>query len=91
MRFYNKKEPIFKDFEFFENRFFLFTKYNICAEKSLTRFGTGDPSPTILHAFYAINLCIKRADIESAPTEFRRFAANMRGKIITHYALSITH
>ena len=62
--FHNKKEPVFKDFEFFENRFFLFAKYNICTEKSLTRFGTGDPSPTNLYAFYAINLCIKHSKLK---------------------------
>ena len=62
--FHNKKEPVFKDFEFFENRFFLFAKYNICAEKSLTRFGTVDPSPTNLYTFYAINLCIKHSELK---------------------------
>ena len=36
--FHNKK-PVFKDFEFFENRFFLFTKDNICAKKSLRDSG----------------------------------------------------
>ena len=40
--FHNKKEPVFKDFEFFENRFFLFTKDNICAKN---RFAIRDGKP----------------------------------------------
>ena len=48
----------------------------------------GNPSPTILHAFYAINLCIKRADIESAPTILQNFAEKYNYALrITHYAL----
>ena len=52
--FHNKKEPVFKDFEFFENRFFLFTKDNICAKN---RFAIRDGKPVPYgKSVFAINL-----------------------------------
>ena len=65
--FYNKKNLFFKDLEFFENRFFLFTKDKFYMPKTASRFGTGDPSPTDnLPKIWGL----QRADMESAPTIF---------------------
>ena len=49
--FHNKKEPVFKDFESYENRFFLFTKYDYMCRKIADAIRDGKPVPYRIKAF----------------------------------------
>ncbi len=84
--FHNKRIPLFSTVLSGKNRGIFFV--NNCCRKSSVRFGTVNPSPTEI---LPKTLGLQRADIESAPTEIRVFAVNFQSKIITHYALRITH
>ena len=43
--FYNKQEPVFKDFKFSENRFLLFAKDKFCMPKIADAIRDGKPVP----------------------------------------------